>query len=166
VTVVVVLAVVTLAAQRLLCWPGMPPEAGLVVLPMVWLVVGALLGAGRRFIYLALTLGLGWDLVLEPVIGPGGIAWSATAVLLAALATVVADRSSRAWFLFGAAGTVTLVLVRGAALGLLGVPVAWSWVSLALGSLLTGVWCGLVGWIRALDVPQRWRAYRIRKLRS
>ena len=160
-----VLVVATLLGQRLLSWPGMPPEAGLVVLPMIWVVAGALLERGRRSIYLALLLGLGWDLVLEAVIGPGGIAWSATALVLGALAALVADRGPRAWFLFGAAGTVVLVIVRDAALAPLVVPEAWSWTSLVLGSIAAAVWCGLVGWIRAMDMPRRWRAFRTRRLR-
>lgn len=159
------LVAATLLGQRLLSMPGMPPEAGLVVLPMAWIVAGTLNEHGRRFIYLALALGLGWDLLLEPVIGPGGIAWSATAVLLAALASFVADRSAKAWFLFGVAGTLALVVARNVALTPLGVPVAWSWTSLGLGGLFTGAWCGLVGWVRVLDVPQRWRVWRTRKLR-
>jgi hypothetical protein len=162
---VFLLVAATLLGQRLLSSPGMPPEAGLVVLPMVWIVGGALCERGHRFIYLALALGLGWDLMLEPVIGPGGIAWSATAVLLVILASFVADRSAKAWFLFGVAGTLALVAVRNVALTPLGVPVAWSWTSLGLGGLLTGVWCGFIGWVRALDVPQRWRVWRTRKLR-
>jgi hypothetical protein len=29
---------------------------------------------------------------------------------------------------------------------------------------LTALWCGLVGTVLALDLPARWRAYRVRKL--
>jgi hypothetical protein len=132
---------------------------------MVLLVAAALLQHGSRWTQLAIPLGLGWDLLLEPVVGPGGIAWSAAALALSGLAGVVADRSPKAWFAFGAAGTVVMVLTRAASLVPLGLwsPIQWS--PLLINLLATAALCGLVGWLRMQDLGSRWRGYRARKLR-
>ena len=162
---VALLAAATLIVQRALGWPGMPSWAGLITLPMVLLVAAALLQHGSRWTQLAIPLGLGWDLLLEPVVGPGGIAWSAAALALSGLAGVVADRSPKAWFAFGAAGTAVLLLTRAATLVPLGLggPIRWS--PLLVNLVTTAALCGLVGWLRMLDLPSRWRRHRARKLR-
>jgi hypothetical protein len=36
---------------------------------------------------------------------------------------------------------------------------------LAWSALLTGLWCGIVGTVLALDLGKYWRAYQVRKLR-
>ncbi len=36
---------------------------------------------------------------------------------------------------------------------------------LLLSIVLTSLWCGLVGWIIALDLPTRWITHRARRLR-
>ena len=162
---IVVLAAVTLAIQRALGWPGGPPWATLLLLPMVFLVAPAMLHHDRRWVQFAIVLGLAWDIVLESVIGPGGIAWSACALVIAWLAGIVADRSARAWFAFGAVGAAIMTLARRVALLPLGISEAWRWTDLALCVGLTALWCGFVGWILGLDIPTRWRRHRARKLR-
>ena len=159
------LAAATLLLQRALGWPGVPEWLCLVVLPMVWLVGPALFQYDRRWTQLAIVLGLAWDLLLEPVVGPGGVAWSAAALALSGLAGIVADRSTKAWIVFGAAGTTVLILVRAAALVPLGLGEPLNWGELLLSTLATALWCGLVGWVRALDVAARWSTWRARKLR-
>jgi len=159
------LAAATLIVQRALGWPGMPYWAGLVTLPMVLLVAAALLQHGSRWTLLAIPLGLGWDLLLEPIVGPGGIAWSAAALALSGLAGFVADRSPKAWFAFGAAGTAVMLLMRAAALVPLGLRSQMQWSPFLINLLTTAALCGLVGWLRVLDLPSRWRSYRARKLR-
>jgi hypothetical protein len=160
-----VLVVVTLILQRALGWPGMPSIAGLVTLPVVWIVAGAMVHHDRRWTQLAILLGLGWDMILEPVIGPGGIAWCAAAIALSALANVIADRSEKAWFVFGAAGTFLVILIRWLVSFPIGIHTPIVWSALLLNVLFTSAWCGFVGWIRAQDITVKWRAYRARKLR-
>jgi hypothetical protein len=159
------LAALTLLIQRALGSPAMPEWAALAILPMVFVVGASLLQFDWRWTQLAILLGLGWDLILEPVIGPGGIAWSASALALSALAGIVADRSPRAWFAFGAAGAVVVIVVRWIALVPLGSTTALDWRNLLYSAVATAIWCGLAGWIRAIDVAARWRAYRARELR-
>jgi hypothetical protein len=143
----------------------MPSWAGLVTLPMVLVVAAALLQHGSRWTQLAIPLGLGWDFLVEPIVGPGGIAWSVAALALSGLASVVADRSPKAWFAFGAAGTAAMVSARWVTLLPLGLwnPIQWSPVFVNV--LATATLCGLTGWLREQDLPSRWRSYRARKLR-
>jgi len=162
---IVALVAVALTVQRALGWPGGPQWAPLLLLPMVFLVGPALLHHDRRWVHLAIALGLAWDVVLEPVIGPGGIAWSAGALVIARLASIVADRSAKAWFAFGATGAATVTLARWLALLPLGISTAWRWTDLALCVGLTAAWCCLVGWTLTLDLPTRWRRHRAKKLR-
>ena len=159
------LIVLTLLIQRALGAPGGPEWSGLVLLPMVWIAGSAVLDAGRRWIWIALVIGISWDLLLEPIIGPGGIAWSASALVVTGLASVVADRSFKAWFAFGAVGTLVVVVVQRLVLLPLGIDAGWRWIDLGLTVLATAAWCGAVGWIGSLDLVTRWRAYRARKLR-
>ena len=159
------LIAMTLLAQRALGVPGGPEYSGLLLLPMVWIVGPALLGNNRRWVWIGLVMGLGWDGLMEPIIGPSGIAWSAAALVVFRLANFVADRSSKAWFVFGGIGAVVVNLVHRLVLLLLGVGEPWRWIDLAAGMAVTAVWCGLVGWILSLDLPARWRAYRVRRLR-
>ena len=158
-------AVLTLLIQRLLGMPGLPSWSTEVILPMVWIVAAALLRKEPGWPYEALILGLAWDLLLEPVVGPGGIAWSASCLALYALAGVVADRSPRAWAGFGLVGTAVLTLVHQAALIPLGLPLSLTLGHWVRSLLFTSIWCGLVGFTLAVDLPSRWRAYRSRRLR-
>lgn len=157
--------VLTLLVQRTLGMPGVPPWTAEILLPVVWIVAAALLRKERGWPYEALLLGLAWDVVFEPVIGPGGIAWSAAGLALYALAGVVADRSPKAWAGFGLVGAATIILVHKAALIPLGLPLSFSLGHWLRSVVFTAGWCGLVGAVLALDFPARWRNYRARKLR-
>lgn len=159
------LIAVTLLLQRALGAPGGPAWSGLVVLPAVWIAGPALRSAGLRWVWVAMVIGLGWDLLMESIVGPGGIAWSAAALAVVRLAGFVADRSPKAWFVFGGLAAAVMLAVQRLALLALGVDVGWRLTDLGLTALATGLWCGVVGWIISLDVPSRWSAWRARKLR-
>lgn len=161
----VLAAIAALTVQRLLGLPPLPGWSTALVVPMVLLVVP--LGRDERPSPVAagLLLGLAWDVVMEPVVGPGGIAWSATALVLRAVATVVADRSPAAWAGFGAIGAGCLTLVQWLVLLPLGVAPALAATRLGLAMLLTGAWCGLLGWVDLADLPARWQRWRTRRLR-
>lgn len=159
------LVVSTLIAQVALGLPGSPAWLSAVLIPMVFVVGPPLLLEERRWPHYALALGLAWDLVLEPVIGPGAIAWSAAAVVIGMVVPLVADRSLKAWFAFGAMGAATMVVVRHLALMPLGLATELTWEYLLLSIVLTSLWCGLVGSVIALDLPTRWRTHRSRRLR-
>ncbi len=158
------LVVLTLVAQRVLGAPGMPPWLTGLLLPMVWVVAPRIRTPLSGFPVAALALGLGWDLLLEQVIGPGGIAWSAAALAVGAAAAVVADRSPVAWFGLGALGALVMLGMRSFALLLLGLTPPLNALILVRSALLTGAWVGLVGWILTLDLPARWRRHRARRL--
>ena len=162
---ITVLAGVTLVLQRVLGMPGMPAWFGYLMLPMIWIVAASLARKERHWPYEALLLGLAWDLLLGPVVGPGGIAWTAACLSLYGLASVVADRSPRAWAAFGAVGAVVVILVQRLALMPLGLANFLTISQLALSAVLTGLWCGFVGAVLALDLGKHWRAYHVRKLR-
>ncbi len=51
-----------------------------------------------------------------------------------------------------------MIVVRHLALMPLGLPTELTWRYLLLSVVLTSLWCGLVGWIIALDLPTRWRS--------
>lgn len=155
----------TLIIQRALGVPGMPAWLGHFILPMVWIVAPSLLRKERHWPYEALLLGLAWDLLFGPVVGPGGIAWTAACLSLYGLASVVADRSPRAWAAFGAVGTLVVILVQRLAVMPFGLATSLTVQQLMWSVLLTGLWCGLVGLTLALDLGKHWRAYRVRKLR-
>jgi hypothetical protein len=159
------LIALSLVFQVAFGWPAAPAWLSLILLPMVFVIAPSLLHPERRWPHFALLLGLAWDLMLEPVVGPGAIAWSAAAVTVSLVAPLVADRSTRAWFAFGALGAALLILVRHLALLPLGLATGLTWEYFATSVALTSLWCGLVGWIGALDIGVRWRGYRARKLR-
>jgi hypothetical protein len=161
----VALALLALFAQRLLGLPGLPSWSSEILLPMALIVAMSLKRHERQWPYGALLLGLGWDAVLEPVVGPGGIAWSAAALCLSAASRLVADRSPKAWVGFGAVGTVVVLVVQWFALLPLGLGTSWNPPSMLRTVLFTALWCGAVGTISRLDLPTHWRAYRARRLR-
>jgi hypothetical protein len=161
----VFLVALTLAAQRILGLAGIPSWPSHAVLPVVWIVALALRGKEHRWPYEALLLGLAWDLLFEPIVGPGGIAWSAAALTLYGLAAVVADRSPKAWAALGAVGAVVVTLVLRLAVLPLGIEFSVTLRQLVWSALLTGVWCGCVGLVLALDLQKHWQTYRVRKLR-
>lgn len=162
---ILVLAFASLIVQRIFGVPGMPRFLSLILLPMVWIVALSLLRKERHWPWEALILGLAWDLLLGPVVGPGGIAWTASCLGLFALAGVVADRSPKAWAAFGAVGAVIVILVQRLAAAPLGLSTSLTLEDTIWSSLLTGLWCGVAGTILSLDLGKRWRAYRVRKLR-
>ncbi len=161
---VAVLVVLTLVAQRMLGAPGMPSWLTGLLLPMAWVVAPRIRTPLSGFPMAALALGLGWDVLLEPVIGTGGIAWSAAALAVGVAAAVVADRSPAAWFGLGALGGVVMLGMRSLAQLPLGLATPLGAVVLIRSALLTGAWVGLVGWILALDLPARWSRHRARRL--
>jgi len=162
---IAIFAAVTLLLQRVLGVPGMPVWLSHLILPMIWIVAASLIRKERHWPYEALLLGLAWDLLFGPVVGPGGIAWTAACLSLYGLASVVADRSPRAWAAFGAVGTVIVVLVQRLAVMPLGLASSLTFSQLAWSAILTGLWCGFVGTILALDLGKHLRAYQVRKLR-
>ena len=162
---IAIFAALTLIAQRTFGLPGMPAWLGHIILPMVWVVAASLVRKERHWPYEALLLGLAWDLLFGPVVGPGGIAWTAACLSLYGLASVVADRSPRAWLAFGAVGTLVVILVQRLAVMPLGLATSLTVRNLMWSVLLTGLWCGLVGTVLAFDLGKHWRAYRLRKLR-
>jgi cell shape-determining protein MreD len=162
---IAVLAALTLVFQRALGMPGMPVWLGHLILPMIWIVAASLLRKERHWPYEALLLGLAWDLLFGPVVGPGGIAWTAACLSLYGLASVVADRSPKAWAAFGAVGAVVVILVQRLAVMPFGLASFLTFSQLAWSAILTGLWCGLVGSLLALDLGKHWRAYQVRKLR-
>ena len=161
----VAFAVMALLAQRVLGIPGTPEWLGAVIVPMVLVVAMSLVRKERYWPYEALLLGLAWDLLFGPVLGPGGIAWTAACLSLYGLASVVADRSPRAWAALGAVGTLVLILVQRVALMPLDLATSLTIRNLVLSVVVTGLWCGFVGTVRSLDLGKHWRAYRVRKLR-
>lgn len=164
-TKVALLLSIAFSAQAALGQPGIWPSATALLLPMPWVVGPPLLTTERRWYALSFVVGLIWDAVFEPVIGPGAIAWSAAALMAWFFAGVVTDRSPRSWFVLGAVGSAVVALVRGVALFPLGVGTVGSWRWIGSSTVLTGLWCGLVGWIISMDLPSRWRVYRARTLR-
>jgi len=161
----VAFAVLTLVAQRVLGAPALPMWPSEILLPIVLIVAASLRSREWHWPYEALLLGLGWDLLLEPVVGPGGIAWSAAALCLHALASFIADRSTKAWIGFGAVGALVVILVHEVALLPLGLGTSMTVPHILRTAILSALWCGLVSAVLALDIPKRWRAYRVRKLR-
>lgn len=160
------LVVATLVMQRVLGLPGLPAWAVELQLPVVWVVGPAMLRHDAHWVPLAILLGLAADAVTgQPVIGPGGIAWSAAAVCLTGLASVIADRSPKAWAVFGAAGALLTVVGVQLALWPLGLAHMPTTGYLLRTALLTGAWCGLVGLVLHLDLPERLERHRARRLR-
>ncbi len=163
---VAVLVVLTLMGQRILGSPGLPAWVSEINLVSVWIVALSLLSDHRRWPYEAVILGLLWDLVLDqPVIGPGGIAWSAAALALFALAGVVADRSPTAWAGFGALVAPAVALVHYLTLLPLGIEPSMTPLHLLRTAIFSGLWCGIIGFVLAIDLPKHLRTIRVRKLR-
>ena len=159
------LVLLTFLVQRALGFPFLHHWAAEVLVPMVWVVCPPLLEHGTRRGYFGLCVGLVWDLLLEDVVGPGGVAWSAAALVVGSVSAVVADRSPRAWCAMGALGALTVLVVRQLAYWPLGLETGFTWWLFVRTTLFTAAWCGLVGWVLALDLPARWRRHRARVLR-
>jgi hypothetical protein len=58
-----------------------------------------------------------------------------------------------------------VVIARAAAELPLGVLSPFGVGHLVRSVALTAAWCGLVGWVISLDLADRWRRYRSRRLR-
>jgi hypothetical protein len=162
---ILALVTVTLAVQRLLGHPKASILATALLLPMPWLIGPPLLDFDRRWYWLSFPIGIGWDLLFEPVIGIGAIAWSVPALMAWMVTSIAAERRAGAWFAAGAGGTVVFWLIRSICsmpLDLPGTP-TWSWIGAS--ALMTGVWCTVVYGVMALDLPARWRQHQIRRLR-
>ena len=84
------LVLVTMATQRLLGQPQTTFLATAILLPMPWVIGPPLLLQNRRWYWLSFAIGFAWDLLFEPVVGIGAIAWSAPA-LMTWLASTVAS---------------------------------------------------------------------------
>jgi hypothetical protein len=145
--------------------PGLPAWSADIVLPMVWVVAAALMRSERRWPHEALVMGLVWDAVLEPVIGPGGIAWSAAALTANGFASVVADRSAKAWAGLGGLAAAVMIVTHEIAMLPLGFEFSVTLSRCLSAVVLTSVWCGLVGLALGLDLPRRLRTFRARRLR-
>ena len=65
-----ILVIGSLIVQYCLGWPWVPAWIGDIYIPMVFLVGACMLFHGRKWPYLALAIGLGWDLLMESVTGP------------------------------------------------------------------------------------------------
>jgi hypothetical protein len=161
----IVLLVATMIGQRLLGSPALPAWCAEIQLLVVWLVAASLTSNARRWIYWAAVLGICWDLLVQPVIGPGGVAWSAAALTLSILAVIVADRTFKAWAIFGAVAAAVVITIHALAILPLGFEPSLTAVRLLRTAALSGLWCGAVGAVLAADFPKYWRAYRLRRLR-
>jgi len=159
------LVLACLILQRMLSIPGVPAWAAGILVPAVLVVGRPLLGLEGRPFWFGLALGLGWDVVIEPVVGPGGIYWSASALIVAWTIRFIADRSPWAWAGMGALVAVLVAVLRHLILLTLGVSDGLWWYGVGRSALLTGALCGVVAWILVIDLPSRWLDYRRRRLR-
>lgn len=161
----VILAAATLVLQRVLTHPGLPSLAGAIWVPLVWLVWAPLKEERRWPLWALVTLGLAWDVVMEPVIGPGGISWSAAGLTVAWIAARIADRSPAAWAGAGALAGGLVLLIRQLCFLPLGLKLAPAWPGAVKVVLLAALWCGAVGTVAGIDAPGAWRRFRRRRLR-
>jgi hypothetical protein len=161
----ILLFVATMIGQRVLGSPALPAWCAEIQLLSVWLVAASLKLEARRWVYWAAALGLCWDLLGQPVIGPGGIAWSAAALALSILAVIVADRTFKAWAIFGAVAAAIAITIHALAILPLGFEPSLTAARLLRTAAFSGLWCGAVGVVLAVDFPKYWRAYRLRRLR-
>ena len=163
--VAVVLVFATVATQRVLVQPGVPGWVSAILAPMPWIVGPTLRGHDRRWYLLSFALGLFWDVLFEPVIGPGGISWSCASAVSWGMAALVVNRGVRAWFAFGVISTGAFWASRTASQAILGLYLAPSLSSMAVSSVATGCLCAAVGWLFWFDIPRQWRRYRSKRLR-
>jgi len=162
----IVLAVLlTFSAQWALGLPPAPPWLQWPILPMVWIIAPPMRHQFEHVFVTGLGLGLAWDLLFEPVVGPGAIAWSAGALAAAWTVRKLGDHSARSWALLGAGGALLVAGVRYAALLPLGLAIPPRMLDLAASAVATGLWCALVAWLLAMDIPARIRRYRRSRLR-
>ena len=163
--ILVLLVLATFGAQAVLTVPGAPPWASSTLLPLVWVVWLAMQPEEGHPFIVAVVLGLVWDALFEPVIGPGGVAFSAALLVVMWLAMHVADRSPLAWGGGGAVAAASTLLVRHVALVPLGLAGRIDATPLLRSIGLTAGWCLIVGWILQANLAGHWRRLRARKLR-
>lgn len=160
-----VAAVLSFVVQWILGMPVFPAWAQGVLLPMVW-VVGPPMRHRTQHVFLTgLGLGLTWDLLFEPIVGPGAIAWSAAALIVAWTVRRVGKHSVLSWGLLGAGGTVLVAGFRFLALIPLGRAVPPPLVQIAAGTAGTGLLCAVAVLILGMDLSGRVRRYRRGRLR-
>ncbi len=159
------LVLVSFVLQRLLMHPALPAVAGELWLPLVWLVWAPLREDRAWPLWALVALGLGWDLLAEPVIGPGGIAWSAAGLAVGWAARRIAHRSPAAWAGAGALAAAVVLLVRWCCLLPLGLHIQAGWAASGRVVLLAALWCAAVGTVAGIDVAGTWRRFRRRRLR-
>ncbi len=155
----------TFVAQWILGLPAAPTWLQGVLLPMVWIIGPPMRHRFDHIFVAGLGLGLGWDLLFEPIIGPGAFAWSAAALAVAWTIRKVGDHSARSWGVLGAGGALLVSGLRYVALLPLGLAVPPRFLDLVIGAVSTGLWCALVAFILAADLPGRVRRYRRSRLR-
>ncbi len=159
------LVILTFLGQRLLGHPGAPAGATDLWLPLIW-VVWPPLKTDRSWPFWGLVaLGLAWDLAMEPIIGPGGIAWSAAGFAVVAMARRVADRSPIAWGAAGALAAAVVLLIRHLALMPLGLARPWLWLPAIRTIAMAAIYCALVVALTSLDVKGFWHRVQRRRLR-
>jgi len=157
--------VLTLVGQRLLGLPGAPPWLTDLWLPIVWLVWPPMREDRPWPFWAMVLLGLGWDVVTGPVIGPGGIAWSGAGLAIAWLARRVGDRSPVTWAAAGGAAAGAVMLLDRLARLPLGLAGPWRGLPALRVLLLAVLWCGIVGTVQRFDVAAAVRRVRRRRLR-
>ncbi|HHQ48781.1 MAG TPA: hypothetical protein ENK19_07850 [Acidobacteria bacterium] len=163
---IIALAVfLTFAAQWVLGLPATPSWLQWTLLPMVWIVGPPMRHRFDRVFLTGLGLGLAWDVLFDPVVGPGAIAWSATALVAAWTVRKAGDHTARSWALIGAGGALVVAGVRYLALLPLGLAAVPRPVDLGVMAFSTGLWCGLVAVLLGLDLPARIRSFRRSRLR-
>ncbi len=160
-----VAVVLSYVVQWILGMPAFPTWAQGVLLPMVW-VVGPPMRHSTRHVFLTgLGLGLAWDLLFEPIVGPGAIAWSAAALIVAWTVRRVGKHSALSWGLLGAGGTALVAGCRFLSLLPLGRAASPPLVQIAAGTVGTGLVCSVAALILGMNLPGRIRRYRRGRLR-
>ncbi len=162
---ILLLVILTFLGQRVLGHPGSPAGLTDLWLPLVWLVWPPLKTDHPWPFWGLVALGLAWDLAMEPTIGPGGIAWSAGGIAVAAMARRVADRSPVAWGAAGALAAAVVLVIRHLALVPLGIARPWLWLPAVRTIAFAAIYCASVVAITSLDVKGLWRRVQRRRLR-
>lgn len=160
-----VLVVLSFVVQRLLAQPGLPELAAGLWVPVVWLVWPPLREDRIWPLWALVALGLCWDVLMEPVVGPGGVSWSAAGLAVGWAARRIAARSPVAWAGAGALAAAVILSVRWLCLLPLGLHLPPTWPAAGRVVLLAALLCAAVGAVAGVDVPEAWRRFRRRRLR-
>ncbi len=160
-----VLVLLTLVVQRLMAHPALPEIAGELWLPVVWLVWPPLRQDRNWPLWALVVLGLCWDVLMEPVIGPGGISWSAAGLAVGWAARRIAGRSPAAWAGAGALAAAMVLSTRWLSLLPLGLHLPIAWPAAGRVVLMAALLCAAVGTVARVDVAEARRRFRRRRLR-